>query len=214
MSETTEFELVVPLTGVGPASVAFQDPPGGAYKVEIVGVKQVTKEEEGGKTNVHFQVIITEECDVKGFPTTIVQGTDWAKPFNAKLIHNLLSGMGFPSDKITGHLRLVPSNFIGKTAYMFVRPAPEGEVDEQGRKKWANKNFMTREEYEQVKRMAVLAAQVMRSGAAPANGPQTPVVRTVGAAPAPAPTHAPGPVPAPAPAGSAVVDLSSMFPSA
>lgn len=209
MSETLDFELVVPLTGIGPVSIAFQDPPGGAYKVEVAGAKKVVNEKEGGKTTIHFQVIIIEDGDTKGFPTTIFQGTDWEKGhnFNAKLVYNMLSGMGYPAEKLTGNLRLLPADLIGKTAYIMVKPAPEGEVDEQGRKRFANKNFITREEYEQVKRMTALAAQVMKS--APAANSPTPVVRTLGAAPAPAPA----PVHVPAPAGPAVVDLSSMFPS-
>ncbi len=204
MSETQNFKITVPLAGVSPVSLLFRDPPGGCYAVKITAVSQVTSEKEGGKTTLRFQTLITEECEVRGLPVMVVLGTDWSKPFVLKLYVNLLTSLGLPAEALNQNVELTPGYFIGKTAYVLVVPAPEGEVDEQGRKRFADKNFVTREDYEMSKRAAALLATPA------ANQPQVAANQPMIAQPrAAAAGSAPVPVP-PAPTGG--VDLSTMFP--
>lgn len=183
-----EFSLNVNLAGAAPVDVMFQDPPGGAYEVAITGVRQVTK--EGGKTSLRFSVGIVEEGVAKGIQSQVVIGTDWSKAFNVGHLMNCLMGLHTPdgqyvsADKLKGQLPLSPGLFQGKRAFMLVKPAPAGEVDEQGRQAFADKNFLTREMYESAKKLGTVAT------AAPKTGGNSTVSTT-----APAPTAAPAAAP-------------------
>ena len=53
---------------------------------------------------------------------------------------------------LTGNVQMPLSAFKGKRAYMYVKAAPD-ELDAQGRQKLADKNFVTKPQYEQAKRV-------------------------------------------------------------
>lgn len=190
MGEVIDFVVPVNLTGSAPVDVMQQDPPAGPAEVEIFDVKLVTKEGEGGKTTLRVNVTIIEG-PAKGLTTQVVIGTDWTKPFSVGHLMNLLHGLhdaqGRFADaaKLTGVMELKPSIFKGKRAYIYTKRPPEGEIDENtGRPARANKNFVTKPQYEQAK-------------AAESFGTPAPSVAARGNG------HAPGPI-APAPASAPV----------
>lgn len=196
MAESIQFEVEVPF-GEGdfaPLDVSQQDPPGGPYEVQITGCRQVTKEGEGGKTTLRFNVVVTEDGPAKGLSTMVVIGCDWSKPFNLNHLKTLLVGMGGDPSKLKGNKKLAPAVFLGKKCYIFVKAPMEGETDDSGRPKRADKNFQTKQQY-----TAQKAAQAIAGGGDPTAS--APVANTK-STPVAAPT-------APVAGG----DLNDMFPS-
>ena len=175
MSDTRDFAIAVNINNLGPVDVMMDDPSPGPHMAEIVDVRQVTSDGEGGtgKTTLRFSVMDIEETSVtRGIITGLVVGTDWSKDFNVQHIVNLLLGMGAARDKVKGVVTLTPKALIGKKCPIYVK-APPSEFDENGKRQYANKNFITLEMYEAAKRtrkaMIMPAAnqpQVMANGAA------------------------------------------------
>ena len=185
MAEVLEFNQQVNLGGVGPVDVMQQDPPGGPYEVEILATRQVTKEGEGGKTSLRYNVAVVEDGPAKGISTQVVIGTDWSKPFNVGHLKNCLLGLHNPAgqfsnpEKLNAVVNVTPAMFKGNRAYIFVKSPPAGEVDEQGRPVRADKNFITREMYDAAKRAMTLgggapAAAAPAARPAPANNSPKP----------------------------------------
>ena len=176
------------------AMVSMQDPPGGAWEVQIDSFEGVTE----GKGSVRFMVSIVDEGEARGIGTQIVIGTDQGKPFNVKHAMNLMDGLHtadgqfIDRGKVRGKMELGGQSFVGMRAFMWVREYPDGEMDDRGFPRRADRNFMGRSEYECQKR-----AQTTRGGPppprpAPARGAGTP--SPVGT-PSPTPVAAPIPLP-------------------
>jgi hypothetical protein len=96
----------------------------------------------------------------------IMIGCDAAKDFNVQHLVNCLLSIGCAPEKIQGVVQGIrPALFKGRPAFIFVKAAPEGELDEEtGKPKRDNKNFVTPQQYESLKK-----AEGMKS-AAGANG--------------------------------------------
>ena len=186
MSEILNFEVGVNLAGASPVDVMQQDPPAGPVEVEILDVRQVTKEGEGGgKTTLRFNVGLINS-PAAGLSTQVVIGTDWSKPFNVGHLKNLLLGMHNASgqyanpEKLNGVVNLKPEMFKGTRAFIFVKTFPEGEIDEStGKAKRADKNFITKSMFESAVKAAALGNVTPITAARPA---------------APTPSAAPGPI--------------------
>jgi len=164
MSETRDFAIAVNINNLGPVDVMMDDPTPGPHMVEIIDVRQVTSDGEGGsgKTTLRFSLMDIEESSLtRGIITGLVMGTDWSKDFNVQHVVNLLLGIGAPKDKIKGVITLSPKALVGKKCPIYVK-APPAEFDENGKRQYANKNFVTPEMYEAAKRtrrgMAIPAA--------------------------------------------------------
>jgi hypothetical protein len=142
--------------------------------------------EKSGKTTYRFSVTDTEPGSTSaGVQTMIMIGCDAAKDFNVQHLVNCLLSIGCAPEKIQGVVQGIrPALFKGRPAFIFVKAAPEGEVDEEtGKPKRDNKNFVTPQQYESLKK-----AESMKSVAG-ANG-------SLGLAARPAPVQAPVQAPA------------------
>jgi hypothetical protein len=108
----------------------------------------------------------------------VVIGTDWSKSFNKGHLANLLIGMGAPQNSLKGNVKVRTEHFKGKKAYILVTAPPEGEVDDQGRKKFANKNFITATMYQNAKKVAAMSGgsvvSISRGAPAASSTPATP----------------------------------------
>jgi hypothetical protein len=192
MAEVQNYVVEVDFgSGAKTRVIGQMDPPGGPYEVEILDSMQSTD----GKGTLRYSVVIVEDGPAKGMGTTVFIGTDFTKEFNKDHLANLFEGMGIEPSKLKGKISLKPETVKGRHAFLRVLPAPEGEVDDQGRKKLADKSFITKAQYLQEKKaLAVVgaagSAPVTRG--APANG-------ATGNA-------------APPPPAAASTDLDSMFP--
>jgi len=179
MPDTIEydFQQAITLEGAVTVDVANVDPPSGPYEVEILSMRRVTK--EGGKVTLRFGCVVAEDGPARGSAFEIVAGTDWTKDFNKRHITNLLVSVGANRDRLRGAFMLVPQMFVGRRAFVFVKPVPEGELDETGRPLRASKNFMTREEYLLAKKSAQLmqASAIPMQPVAPRPPVQAPVVQ-------------------------------------
>ncbi len=176
----TDVTLTADLTGINPFDpLQFEQMPQGAYKVKIEDY------EVNDKGNILFTVRSYDE-PAKGDTTGIMLGTNFTLKGNKShykaLATGALQAAGQDPAGANRSLSVPVSAFVGKDAYIFVKHAPEGEVDEQGRKPFPNRNFVTKEFYEaQRKAMA-------------ANGPDRPATPGGFAAAAPAaPAAAPAP---------------------
>lgn len=205
MADVIEFNIPVSLANAAPVDVLMQDPPNGAHEVEIVDVRQVTKDGEGGKTTLRFAVSIVGG-EAAGMMTQVVVGTDWTKPFNVGHLMNCLTGLhtaegkfGDPA-KIKGITSVAPQTFKGKRAYIIVKP-PAEEVSESGKKNFADKNFLTRDQFEAAKKAAALQGNVIPMARASA-----------GASATPGATHTPpAPTSTPAPSSQPAQGLTDLF---
>ncbi len=205
MAEQLDFTVPINLDGVTPVDVTMQDPPAGAFEVEVQAARLVTNDKEGGsgKTSLRYGVMIVEDGESKGLTTEIVCGTDYSKGFNKAHQLNMLKGLHtadgkhLPDEALKGSINLTPGLVTGRRAFMFVRAPAEGEIDETtGKSARASKNFITRAMYEQAKKAAHSLAP-----ASPRNGTAKPATST------PALTVA---APA-APSAGAAADLDSLF---
>ena len=187
--------LNVPVNGMGPVDVTMQDPPPGAWEAEITDVAVKTKQGEGGgKTSIHVTVNIVEPGPAQGISTMGFIGTDWSKDFNVKHFVNLFTGImeklgKSPEEiktKLAGVVQLPVSNLKGKRCFIYVKAAPD-ELDDQGRKPFADKNFITMRQYEAAKKTGVIIQMQKKVEGAAAGGAG---VQTSGATP-PKPQGAP-----------------------
>jgi hypothetical protein len=176
MSETRDFAIAVNINTLGPVDVMMDDPTPGPHMVEIIDVRQVTSDGEGGsgKTTLRFSLMDIEESSLtRGIITGLVMGTDWSKDFNTQHVVNLLLGIGAPKDKVKGVITLSPKALVGKKCPIYVK-APPAEFDENGKRQFSNKNFITPEMYEAAKRtrsaMRLPAANQPQSAANGTNG--------------------------------------------
>lgn len=215
MSE--EITIQVPVNGTGPVDVTMQDPPAGPFLVEIMSIEKKTKP-ENGKTSLEFSVAIAEG-EAQGITTRIWIGTDWSKKFNVAHFVNLYTGilekLGKTPDEIKGKLQGVVTaplaQFVGKKCFVLVKAAPD-ELDEQGRRQFADKNFITSAQYEAVKKAAALGGQIAKTQTKTATGTAsaTAGMGTPSAPPVPGATQngttTPPPIPQPG-AGAAIGDL-------
>ena len=210
MADNLDFNVSINLDGVSPVDVTMQDPPPGAFEVEIQSARLVTNDKEGGsgKTTIRYGVMIVEDGAAKGLTTEVVCGTDYAKNFNKAHQLNMLKGLHTPDGKylpdagLKGTIQITPQLVTGRRAFMYVKAPAEGEMDENtGRAARANKNFVTREMYAQAKKAAVAVGLTPVSHAPQANG-----AHPAGAAATGAQTPTP-----PTPAGNAAADLDGLF---
>jgi hypothetical protein len=166
MSETREFAIQVNINSLGPVDVMQDDPSPGPHMVEIIDVRQVTSDGEGGsgKTTLRFSLMDIEETSLtRGIVTGLIIGTDWSKDFNVQHVVNLLHGIGADPSKVKGVITLSPKALVGRKCPIYVK-APPAEFDENGKRQYANKNFITPGMYEAAKRsragMARIAPQI------------------------------------------------------
>jgi len=167
----------VNFAGVTPLNPARIDVATGAYTVKILDCEEATgrvgEDGSGGKLSIRYQCMITEDGASKGLPLLIVIGTDWSKEGNKKHLFNCLVGTGVPPEALNGPKTIGNAHFVGKSAYVWVQAPPEGERDDQGRKPFGNKNFITREQYQQLKAMtAAQGGAGSTAGAAAQAAPQ------------------------------------------
>lgn len=190
--------LQVPVNGMGPVDVTMQDPPPGAWEAEVTDIAVKTKQGEGGgKTSIHITVNIVEPGPAQGISTMGFIGTDWSKDFNVKHFVNLFTGImeklgKSPEEikaKLAGVVQLPVSNLKGKRCFIYVKAAPD-ELDDQGRKPFADKNFITMRQYEAAKKTGVIiqmqkkvdAAGGAAAGGVPVAGNVPPKPQAAGAA--------------------------------
>jgi hypothetical protein len=165
MAELAEFNLQVNVGTQGPVDVMMEDPCEGPHAVDILDVRMVTKEGEGGKTSLRFSVADVEPgSPTFGVQTMVIVGTDFSKPFNLGHLVNALLSIGCAPEKIKGTITVNPGVFRGRRGYIYVKSPVQGEIDDSGRPMRANKNFITPTQYEAARKMAVI------KGAAGANG--------------------------------------------
>jgi hypothetical protein len=159
MSRVYEFTDSVNLRGLGPVDVMMETPSPGPHAVMILDMWKETSEGEGksGKTTYRFNVVDTEPgSPTLGVQTQVIIGCDTAKDFNVQHTINALLSIGAKAEKIQGVIPIAPQLFKGKSAFIYVRAPPEGEIDEEtGRVKTANKNFITPAMYEAAKKVAL-----------------------------------------------------------
>jgi hypothetical protein len=166
MARIVDFNDSVNVRGLGPVDVSMADPSPGAHAVLITDMWKESNE-KSGKTTYRFSVTDTEPGSTSaGVQTMIMIGCDAAKDFNVQHLVNCLLSIGCAPEKIRGVVPgIQPALFKGRPAYIYVKAAPEGEVDEEtGKPKRDNKNFVTPAQYESLKK-----AESMKS-AAGANG--------------------------------------------
>jgi hypothetical protein len=184
MSETREFAIQVNINSLGPVDVMQDDPSPGPHMVEIVDVRQVTSDGEGGsgKTTLRFSLMDIEETSItRGIITGLVIGTDWSKDFNVQHVVNLLHGIGADPSKVKGVITLSPKALVGRKCPIYVK-APPAEFDENGKRQYSNKNFITPGMYEAAKRSRAGMARIAPSIPA-ANQPQATANGTNGGQP-------------------------------
>lgn len=219
MSETRDFAIAVNINNLGPVDVMMDDPTPGPHMAEIVDVRQVTSDGEGGtgKTTLRFSLMDIEEHSLtRGIITGLVIGTDWSKEFNTQHVVNLLLGMGANKEKVKGIITLSPKNLIGKKCPIYVK-APPAEFDENGKRQFSNKNFITLEMYEAAKRtraaMRIPAANQPSSAANGMNGASggQPTYPAQAQTPPRPPVAANSPSVIPAANGPAAVELGDLF---
>jgi hypothetical protein len=166
MARIVDFNDSVNVRGLGPVDVSMADPSPGAHTVLITDMWKESNE-KSGKTTYRFSVTDTEPGSTSaGVQTMIMIGCDAAKDFNVQHLVNCLLSIGCAPEKIQGVVQGIrPALFKGRPAFIFVKAAPEGEVDEEtGKPKRDNKNFVTPQQYESLKK-----AESMKSVAG-ANG--------------------------------------------
>jgi hypothetical protein len=180
--------------------------------VDILDVRMVTKEGEGGKTSLRFSVADVEPgSPTFGVQTMVIVGTDFSKPFNLGHLVNALLSIGCAAEKIKGTITVNPTVFRGRRGYIYVKAPAQGEIDDSGRPMRANKNFITPAQYEAAKKMAAI------KGAAGANGSlglQPQVQRSAAPAvvqPQAQPTITPPPAVAPGAVNSTAAEIGNLF---
>lgn len=189
--------MTVNLTGVAPVDVMMADPPGGPHEVEILAQRTETNP-KNGKTSLRIAVVALD-CGVQ---TQVVIGTDWSKAFNLGHLRNLLGGLHdaqgrhLADEKLTGMVdvgAMLAAAGKGLRGYIYVKPPPEGEIDEEtGRAKRADKNFVTKSQFEAAKKAMSLGVVLPTATPAPKPATAAPATAngTTAAAPPP-PTAAP-----------------------
>jgi hypothetical protein len=166
MARIVDFNDSVNVRGLGPVDVSMADPSPGAHTVLITDMWKESNE-KSGKTTYRFSVTDTELGSTSaGVQTMIMIGCDAAKDFNVQHLVNCLLSIGCAPEKIQGVVQGIrPALFKGRPAFVYVKAAPEGEIDEDtGKPKRDTKYFVTPQQYESLKK-----AEGMKS-AAGANG--------------------------------------------
>jgi hypothetical protein len=166
MARIVDFNDSVNVRGLGPVDVSMADPSPGAHAVLITDMWKESNE-KSGKTTYRFSVTDTEPgSPTAGVQTMIMIGCDVAKDFNVQHLVNCLLSIGCAPEKIQGVIQGIrPALFKGRPAFIYVKAAPEGEVDEEtGKPKRDNKNFVTPQQYESLKKAESI------KGASGANG--------------------------------------------
>ncbi len=166
MAEMVDFNLQVNIGTQGPVDVMMEDPCEGPHAVDILDVKLVTKEGEGGKTSLRFSVADVEPgSPTFGVQTLVIVGTDFSKPFNLGHLVNALLSIGCAPEKIKGTITVNPGVFRGRRGHIYVKAPVQGEIDDAGRPMRANKNFVTPAQYEAAKKMAAIKGAAGPNGA-------------------------------------------------
>lgn len=146
MADLYEFNVQVNIGDVAPVSVLMQSLSPGAHKVRVADAFLHQAEKENEKSTFRFLLIDEEEgSPTLGAQTQISIGTDMEKGnrFNARLLKTSLISVGAKAELIKGVLTLSPTHWKGRTAYVYVKPAAEGETDDQGRPALPDTKFMT-----------------------------------------------------------------------
>ena len=213
-----DYMIQCPVNGAGPVDVLMQDPPAGAYLGEITACDKHTKT-EGGKTSIQFTVAVAEPGPAQGIMTRVWIGTNWAESFNVGHFVNMFAGvmenLGKTPDEIKAKLAAmvsVPTSaLVGKKCFLLVKPAPE-ELDAQGRRPFADKNFVTRAQYESAKKLAAtMGLQAPAKKAAAAAPPADAFGSPATAPPAASTGNGANATPPPPPAAAAGAPVGDLF---
>lgn len=157
------------------ATKTFEDLDPGVYKVKTTGVEIHTKE---GKQSLKISF---ETLDpVKGKPGDIYIGLDFTKEANRRKLLTAMISHGAKEEKIKAMgaaLEITDSIFLGKEALVNVRLVDD--VDEKGRKRLNDREFIRAQDYE------VLRARHSANGPAkaPTGAPQPAAAAPAAAAP-------------------------------
>ena len=219
-----------PVNGAGPVDVLMQDPPAGAYLGVITAAARHKTTKAGVvTTSIETSVSIVEDGPAQGMSSRIYIGEDWSKKFNVGHFVNLFVGIcenaGRTAEEIksrlAGVIELPFDQLPGKKVFIVVKPAPE-ELDAQGRRQFSDKNFVTKAQYEQAKKIQAtigIAAPAKKAAGpvpTPADAFGAPAPAANGAGPTPNGTGPTPPVPtvAGAAAGASLGDLFGAAPAA
>ena len=206
MAEGAALNIPVTFGDAGPIPMDFNftDPPAGPWEVEILSFEEHTSKKD--TKCLKYGVSIVDK-DAEGIAFDIYMGLDWTKKGNtghlANLLHGLHKGEKYLSaEKLKGIKAINAGMFVGMRAHVNVKPAPEGEIDENGRPKLADRNFCSRDQFLAYKKAAELAAKNPRP--APVRASPTPAAPAANGAAAAAPA---APAAPPAAAAAEVGDL-------
>ena len=213
MAEMADFNLQVNVGNQGPVDVMMEDPCEGPHAVDILDVRMVTKEGEGGKTSLRFSVADVEPgSPTYGVQTMVIVGTDFSKPFNLGHLVNALLSIGCAPEKIKGTITVNPTVFRGRRGFIYVKAPAQGEIDDSGRPMRSNKNFVTPAQYEAAKKIAAIkgaAGANVSLGLQPRQAAQAAVQAVVGPA---QPTITPSmPAVAPGATNSTAAEIGNLF---
>jgi hypothetical protein len=173
MAPQADVSLAANLAGVNPFNpLQFDQMPEGAYQVQIESF------EVNANGNILWTVRSVDE-PAQGESTGIMLGTDFSKKGNVSHLKALVVGamqaQGQDPSQVETQINVPASSLIGRKAYIYVKHAPEGVLDAQGRRPFPNRNFVTRDFYEAQRK-------AMASNGAPAAHGQAPAVAAPAAA--------------------------------
>jgi hypothetical protein len=220
MARIVDFNDSVNVRGLGPVDVSMADPSPGAHAVLITDMWKESNE-KSGKTTYRFSVTDTEPGSPSaGVQTMVMIGCDASKDFNVQHLVNCLLSIGCAPEKIRGVVPgIQPALFKGRPAFIYVKAAPEGEIDEEtGKPKRDNKNFVTPAQYESLKKAEGMKSTAGANGAGLGLGPS--VQRSAAPAAAyqapaavvqPTPTITPPPAIAPGAVNSTAAEIGNLF---
>jgi hypothetical protein len=189
MARIVDFNDSVNVRGLGPVDVSMADPSPGAHAVLITDMWKESNE-KSGKTTYRYSVTDTEPgSPTAGVQTMVMIGCDASKDFNVQHLVNCLLSIGCAPEKIRGVVQgICPALFKGRPAFIYVKAAPEGEIDEEtGKPKRDNKNFVTPQQYESLKKAESMKSVAGANGALGLTPRQTPPVQASALAPIQAP---------------------------
>lgn len=161
--------------------------PDGAYKVMIKDCWQEPGKVEEGKTkqdNIVFELVV-EEGPEKGKQCRRYKTASEGEPGSVgrKEWKNLLSTIVKDPAALEAGAKTIKADFLrGKSTFIQVQNPPEGEKTADGKKKYANVNFITKDMHAELK---ATKAAAPKAGAPTTNGSGKPFEVTGGGAPQP-----------------------------
>mgnify|MGYP001607315470 CR=1 FL=1 len=120
----------------------FTSLPTGAYKVDITDSKMEKAKKEGSADNVVFETVITEGPH-RGSSVRLWCNTDFSENIVQQNWKALLTAIAKKPEALeAGVININDTLFVGKSAYVFIQAAPEGEKRTDGKKQYDHRNFV------------------------------------------------------------------------